>query len=59
MTSYNDIEILVRIGEYKIGTDARSDEALAKNDAIIEFQKQTGDTAQWEQVQTTLSELAS
>jgi type III secretion protein N (ATPase) len=37
---YVDIEILVRVGEYKTGTDARSDEALAKIDRINAFLRQ-------------------
>jgi len=37
---YADIEILVRVGEYKTGSDAKSDEALAKIDRINGFLRQ-------------------
>ena len=37
---YTDIEILVRVGEYKTGTDRKSDEALAKIDRINAFLRQ-------------------
>jgi ATP synthase in type III secretion protein N len=42
---YNDIEILVRVGEYKTGTDPRSDEALAKIEHINAFLRQPFDEA--------------
>jgi type III secretion protein N (ATPase) len=40
LARYADIEILVRVGEYKTGTDARADEALAKIDRINAFLRQ-------------------
>jgi len=40
---YADIEILVRVGEYKTGADPKSDEALAKIDQINAFLRQPFD----------------
>ena len=40
LARYADIEILVRVGEYKSGTDPKSDEALAKIDRINAFLRQ-------------------
>jgi type III secretion protein N (ATPase) len=40
MAKYQEVELLVRIGEYKKGTDAVTDEAIAKNDAINKFLRQ-------------------
>src|SRR5262245_13396275 len=40
MARYADIEILVRVGEYKTGSDPKSDEALAKIDHINAFLRQ-------------------
>jgi type III secretion protein N (ATPase) len=40
LARYADIEILVRVGEYKTGTDQKSDEALAKIDRINAFLRQ-------------------
>jgi ATP synthase in type III secretion protein N len=40
LARYMDIEILVRVGEYKTGTDPKSDEALAKIDRINAFLRQ-------------------
>ena len=40
MARYDEIELLVRIGEYAKGSDPLSDEALAKHDAIIDFLRQ-------------------
>jgi type III secretion protein N (ATPase) len=40
LARYADIEILVRVGEYKTGIDAKSDEALAKIDRINGFLRQ-------------------
>ena len=43
MAKYKEIEFLVRVGEYKAGVDPKSDEALAKMDAINQFLQQTPD----------------
>lgn len=40
LAKYQEVELLVRIGEYKKGSDAASDEAIAKVDAINAFLKQ-------------------
>lgn len=40
LAKYQEVELLVRIGEYKKGSDASSDEAIAKVDAINNFLKQ-------------------
>jgi type III secretion protein N (ATPase) len=40
MSKYSEIEFLVRMGEYKFGTDPESDRAMAKIDAINTFLKQ-------------------
>jgi type III secretion protein N (ATPase) len=41
LARYADIEILVRVGEYKTGSDRKSDEALAKIDRINTFLRQS------------------
>lgn len=43
MALYNDVELLVKIGEYQQGSDPRSDEAIAKQDAIRDFLRQRTD----------------
>jgi type III secretion protein N (ATPase) len=40
MAKYQEVELLVRIGEYKAGNDAVADEAIKKLDAINAFLKQ-------------------
>jgi type III secretion protein N (ATPase) len=40
LAKYEEVELLVRIGEYKKGSDKVADEALAKYDALIGFLKQ-------------------
>jgi type III secretion protein N (ATPase) len=40
MAKYADIELLVKIGEYKAGTDKLADEAISKIDTIRSFLKQ-------------------
>ncbi len=40
MASYRDVELLVRIGEYKKGKDLKTDEALSKIDSINKYLKQ-------------------
>lgn len=40
MAKYQEVELLVKIGEYKRGADATTDEAIDKNPAIIEFLRQ-------------------
>ncbi len=40
LARYRDTELLIRIGEYKKGSDPATDEAIEKNKAINEFLKQ-------------------
>lgn len=40
MQAYQEVELLVQIGEYQEGTDPRADRALEKRDAIEEFLRQ-------------------
>jgi ATP synthase in type III secretion protein N len=40
LAKYNEVELLVRIGEYKQGADRLADEAVAKVDAIRSFLRQ-------------------
>jgi type III secretion protein N (ATPase) len=50
MAKYQEVELLVKIGEYKRGGDAITDEAIDKIDAINQFLKQRTDE------RTTLAE---
>lgn len=43
MAKYADVQLLVKIGEYKEGNDRVTDEAIAKNDRIKSFLKQKTD----------------
>jgi type III secretion protein N (ATPase) len=43
MAKYEEVELLVNIGEYKEGSDSLADEALAKIDAIRAFLRQRTD----------------
>jgi ATP synthase in type III secretion protein N len=43
MAAYRDIELLLRVGEYKAGSDARADAAVAQHDAIEAFLRQPSD----------------
>ena len=46
MAKYADVELLLKIGEYKQGGDAKTDEAIRKHEAIIRFlQQQTTEQA--------------
>jgi type III secretion protein N (ATPase) len=40
LAKYEEVELLVRIGEYKKGADKVADEAIDKNEALINFLKQ-------------------
>ncbi len=40
---YNDVELLVKIGEYQTGSDPRSDKAIAMQDQIRDFLRQPTD----------------
>ncbi|WP_131115257.1 FliI/YscN family ATPase [Lichenihabitans psoromatis] len=57
---YNDIEFLVQVGEFKIGSDPRNDAALAGIEAVREFLRQgSTDQSSWEETQAWLSRLTS
>lgn len=43
MAKYQDVELLVKIGEYKRGGDDTTDEAIDKNSEIIDFLRQRTD----------------
>jgi ATP synthase in type III secretion protein N len=43
MARYESIELLLRVGEYKHGADARADEALDRHDRIEQFLRQASD----------------
>ena len=40
LAKYNDVELLVKIGEYQTGSDAEADRAIEHNPAINEFLRQ-------------------
>jgi type III secretion protein N (ATPase) len=40
MAKYKDVELLLKIGEYKQGGDAKTDEAIRKYDALTRFLRQ-------------------
>ena len=40
LSKYNDVELLVRIGEYRKGVDALADQAIDKHDALERFVRQ-------------------
>lgn len=46
MARYADIELLVRVGEYKAGSDPLADEAMTKIDAINSFLQQASVTSE-------------
>jgi type III secretion protein N (ATPase) len=43
MAKYDEIELLLKIGEYQRGSDALTDEAISKRDDILAFLKQSTD----------------
>ena len=53
-----EVEFLVQVGEYKAGSDPRSDAALGKIDAIRGFLRQGGtDHTNWDEVRAWLARL--
>jgi len=59
LSKYQDLEILLQVGEYKEGSDAIADEAVQKQASIIEFFKQGSDErVSSEESQTKLEMLA-
>ncbi len=58
MAKYADVELLVKIGEYKSGSDAVTDEAIAKIDDIRNFLKQrTNDLTSIDQAVSSLCQI--
>jgi type III secretion protein N (ATPase) len=43
MAKYQEVELLVKIGEYKRGSDAVADQAIERMDGIREFLRQSTD----------------
>ncbi|PRD41755.1 EscN/YscN/HrcN family type III secretion system ATPase [Phyllobacterium phragmitis] len=43
MAAYQDIELLLRVGEYVAGSDVRADAAVSRHDAIEAFLRQSAD----------------
>lgn len=60
LAKYNEVELLVRIGEYKEGADPIADEAVRKIDSINRFLQQDAQTYEtFEQSLQSLRELAA
>jgi type III secretion protein N (ATPase) len=60
LSKYDEIELLVRIGEYKKGADPAADEALAKIDAINAFLRQgIYETSQFDRTLQQLAKIAA
>jgi type III secretion protein N (ATPase) len=58
MAKYKEMELLIKIGEYKEGTDKEADEAISKIDAVKKFLKQDIDeTSDFNQTLQTLSQV--
>jgi type III secretion protein N (ATPase) len=56
---YNEVELLVRVGEYERGSDKTADEAVGKIDQINAFLRQsTSERFSMEDVRRQLRELA-
>lgn len=55
LAKYQEIELLVRVGEYKEGADAKADESLAKIDVINNFLKQRTD--EFEGLENTVEQM--
>ena len=60
MAKYADVELLVKIGEYKSGSDAVTDEAIAKIETIRSFLKQrTKDLSSLEDAVNNLCQITN
>ncbi|MGX9432206.1 type III secretion system ATPase SctN [Bradyrhizobium sp. LeoA1S1] len=55
MTKYQEVELLIRVGEYKNGTDALADEAIARRAEMQSFLRQS--TSEHMDFESTLQEL--
>lgn len=59
MAKYQDIELLLKVGEYKKGSDRIADIAIDKHEAIRQFLRQkTDEHVSWEETLAQLQELA-
>ena len=59
MAKYNEVELLVQIGEYQKGSDPIADQAIAAHTQINEFLKQgVTDLAPYEQILKQLTEVS-
>ncbi len=59
ISKYNEIEFLLRVGEYKEGNDALADESIAKYPQIMEFlQQDTKTKSDFNEIYNQLCELA-
>lgn len=59
LARYEEIELLVRVGEYQAGSDALADEALRKIASIRDFLRESGAPAPFEATVAKLRALAS
>lgn len=60
LSKYEEVELLVRIGEYQKGTDPATDEAIAKINAVNAFLKQgIHEKSTFEQTLLSLSKIVS
>jgi type III secretion protein N (ATPase) len=59
MAKYQDIELLLKVGEYKKGSDRIADTAIEKHEAIRQFLRQkTDEHVSWEETLAQLQDLA-
>jgi type III secretion protein N (ATPase) len=57
---YQEVELLIRVGEYKTGSDPLTDEAVAKIDHINPFlQQNTEESASFQNTQNRISEIVT
>jgi ATP synthase in type III secretion protein N len=60
VAKYQEVELLIRLGEYKKGTDAAVDEAVSKIDAVNEFLRQgTDEVYSFDETVSRLIEVVS
>ncbi|MBC7438020.1 MAG: EscN/YscN/HrcN family type III secretion system ATPase, partial [Bdellovibrionales bacterium] len=60
MAKYQDIELLLKVGEYKKGSDRVADAAIEKHEAIRQFLRQkTDEYVSWEDTLAHLESLAA
>lgn len=59
LAKLEEIDLLVKVGEYKQGADPEADQALAKRNSMEQFLKQSAEEkSQWEHTQELLTQLA-